>query len=180
MAYQSWSVVFGEQPSAAKWNILGTNDASFNDGTGVEALSWATAVVTNPYKFSAYRNAAYTTAAAALTKLPFDTELYDTNGNFDNVTNNRYVAPVAGFYQFNSRTSFTTTRGILTLYKNGSEVKRGDDQTVASSAIGINVSGVIQLAATDYVEVFYFSQGAVAMDVGQVNTWFDGHLVSRL
>lgn len=35
MAYSSWSVVFGEQPSAAKWNILGTNDASFNDGTGL-------------------------------------------------------------------------------------------------------------------------------------------------
>lgn len=28
-------MVFGEQPSAAKWNILGTNDASFNDGTGL-------------------------------------------------------------------------------------------------------------------------------------------------
>lgn len=35
MAYASWSVVFGEQPSAAKWNILGSNDASFNDGTGL-------------------------------------------------------------------------------------------------------------------------------------------------
>lgn len=35
MAYQAWSVVFGEQPSASKWNILGTNDASFNDGTGI-------------------------------------------------------------------------------------------------------------------------------------------------
>lgn len=35
MAYTAWSVVFGEQPSAAKWNILGTNDASFNDGTGL-------------------------------------------------------------------------------------------------------------------------------------------------
>ena len=34
MAYQAWSVVFGEQPSASKWNILGSNDASFNDGTG--------------------------------------------------------------------------------------------------------------------------------------------------
>lgn len=34
MAYQAWSVVFGEQPSASKWNILGTNDASFNDGSG--------------------------------------------------------------------------------------------------------------------------------------------------
>lgn len=30
MAYASWSVVFGEQPSATKWNILGTNDADFN------------------------------------------------------------------------------------------------------------------------------------------------------
>lgn len=37
MAYTSWSVVFGEQPSAAKWNILGTNDASFNDGSGFAA-----------------------------------------------------------------------------------------------------------------------------------------------
>lgn len=37
MAYASWSVVFGEQPSAAKWNILGTNDASFNNGTGIAA-----------------------------------------------------------------------------------------------------------------------------------------------
>lgn len=29
MAYQQWSVVYGEQPSASKWNILGTNDAHF-------------------------------------------------------------------------------------------------------------------------------------------------------
>lgn len=35
MAYQVWSVVFGEQPSASKWNILGTNDAGFNDGTAI-------------------------------------------------------------------------------------------------------------------------------------------------
>lgn len=43
MAYAAWSVVFGEQPSASKWNILGTNDASFNDGTGI-ASSAITAV----------------------------------------------------------------------------------------------------------------------------------------
>lgn len=35
MVYQSWSVVFGEQPSAAKWNILGTNDSHFNDLIGL-------------------------------------------------------------------------------------------------------------------------------------------------
>lgn len=40
MAYVAWSVVFGEQPSAAKWNILGTNDAIFNTyiGSGTNAI----------------------------------------------------------------------------------------------------------------------------------------------
>jgi len=36
MAYTAFSVVFGEQPTAAKWNTLGANDASFNDGTGID------------------------------------------------------------------------------------------------------------------------------------------------
>lgn len=36
MAYTSWSVVFGEQPTAAKWNQLGANDAGFKDGTNID------------------------------------------------------------------------------------------------------------------------------------------------
>jgi hypothetical protein len=39
MAYSAWSVVFGEQPSAAKWNILGTNDAHFYSFLG-DNLVW--------------------------------------------------------------------------------------------------------------------------------------------
>lgn len=35
MTYTAWSVSYGEQPSSAKWNLLGANDASFNDGTGL-------------------------------------------------------------------------------------------------------------------------------------------------
>lgn len=54
MGYAAWSVVFGEQPSAAKWNILGTNDSSFNDGTGIgtnaiAAASLATSAITLGY-----------------------------------------------------------------------------------------------------------------------------------
>lgn len=41
MAYSSWSVTFGEQPSAAKWNILGTNDAHFYSFLG-DNLAWQT------------------------------------------------------------------------------------------------------------------------------------------
>lgn len=43
MGYVAWSVVFGEQPSASKWNILGANDASFNDGTGIASSAIITA-----------------------------------------------------------------------------------------------------------------------------------------
>jgi microcystin-dependent protein len=32
--YTAWSVTVGEQPTTAYWNILGSNDASFNTGTG--------------------------------------------------------------------------------------------------------------------------------------------------
>lgn len=35
MGYTAFSVTFGEVPTAAKWNYLGTNDESFNDGTGI-------------------------------------------------------------------------------------------------------------------------------------------------
>lgn len=34
--YAAWSVIAGEQPTAAKWNILGSNDAAFNNGNGFE------------------------------------------------------------------------------------------------------------------------------------------------
>lgn len=36
MSYTAWSVVFGEQPTAAKWNQLGQNDAGFKDGTNID------------------------------------------------------------------------------------------------------------------------------------------------
>lgn len=36
MAYTAWSVVAFEQPTAAKWNQLGENDAGFKDGTNFD------------------------------------------------------------------------------------------------------------------------------------------------
>jgi hypothetical protein len=33
--YVLWSVTAGEQPTTAKWNLLGSNDASFNAGNGL-------------------------------------------------------------------------------------------------------------------------------------------------
>lgn len=35
MGYIAWSVIASEQPTTSKWNILGANDSSFNDGSGL-------------------------------------------------------------------------------------------------------------------------------------------------
>lgn len=45
MAYTAWSVVFGEQPTAAKWNQLGANDAGFKDGTNIDSSAITTAKI---------------------------------------------------------------------------------------------------------------------------------------
>lgn len=39
MAYTAWSVVAYEQPSAAKWNQLGDNDAGFKNGSNIDDLA---------------------------------------------------------------------------------------------------------------------------------------------
>jgi hypothetical protein len=177
MAYASWSVVFGEQPSAAKWNILGTNDASFNDGTGIANMALSVTALSNPYKFSVYRAAAANTGAAAFAQIVFDTEDFDTNNNFAAGT---YTIGNAGFYGFAARTSFTSTRGILSMYKNGAEAKRGDDSTVASSAIGLSVAvEAIQLALSDTIDFRAFGATAVALDVGATQTYANGMFKSK-
>lgn len=67
MAYASWSVVFGEQPSASKWNILGTNDASFNDGTGIAAGSIKPGHITANYAEVNIGNTGQAIASASYT-----------------------------------------------------------------------------------------------------------------
>lgn len=47
MAYTAWSVVFGEQPSAAKWNQLGANDALFYSFLGDTATGFPVQIVGN-------------------------------------------------------------------------------------------------------------------------------------
>lgn len=60
MAYVPINFVFGEQPSAAKWNILAANDAAFNSGGGVLptglSLSGSITTDTNPGSGGGTRN----------------------------------------------------------------------------------------------------------------------------
>lgn len=168
-------------PSAAKWNILGTNDASFNDGTGIAGLYKNLLTVdSNPYKFRAYRNAAANTGNAAFAVIAFDTEQFDTNNN---LASGVYTAPVTGYYQF-SWVSGTTTSGaelfVVSLFKNGTEYSRGNQHQASSSVVGSGGSDLVPLTAGDTVDVRAFNSATRALAVGNIySTRFSGFLVCR-
>lgn len=186
MAYTAFSVVYGEQPSAAKWNTIGTNMAGFNDGTLIAGLYKNLLTVdSNPYKFSAYRNGALTLGTGAQ-KITYETELFDTNSNYDAVTNNRYVAPVTGFYFFTAAAQFTTGSTYyydIHLYKNGSSNTQGSSSSVQTTAnnVASTVTGFLSLTAADYVEVYATTNnpGGQAVVVGANFNHFAGFLVCR-
>lgn len=191
MAYSADTFVADEQPTTAKWNKLWSNDASFNDGTGigdnailnrhVSADNLYASKVYNPYKFKAYRTSAQTPGAATFTKVQNNVEAYDTGSNYDNATNYRFAAPVAGFYQFWARSSITGAAGgryVQCLYKNGTIYSRGDDTSHASNPIGGPVVDLIQLSASDYVEYYVYSQNATAMEATSDICMFGGYMQS--
>ena len=197
MAYTSWSVVFGEQrpspseaiqrgrkiqPSAAKWNILGTNDASFNDGSGIAS---GAATISNIYCFRAYASVAVTITSGTPLKITFGTEEYDYGANFASST---YTAPVNGVYHFDAGFTFNTAVGANTdarafLYKNGALAISGQTSAGALAAdASLNVSGDILLTAGQTVDVYgvYTASATELTSTGTTKTWFSGHLVHKL
>lgn len=187
MAYTAWSVVYGEQPTAAKWNQLGANDAGFKDGTNIDTGAITSTKISglaknllttdsNPYQFKAYRNAAFTTVVG-YQKLVLDAEVYDTNNNFASGT---YTAPVTGLYHFDWMVTIsiaaTSNDTVAVLYKNGVAESWGHE---IESQGGSGGSDQIQLTAGDTIELWVYTQAASAVIATKMATRLAGFLVSR-
>jgi len=120
-----------------------------------------------------------------LTKIPFDTITFDSNGSFDNTTNYRFQPTIAGYYQItvNALFSYTTTGGnvpYLYIYKNGTAYAlSGQIYSAVSIYGGVNVTDVVYLnGSTDYVEGYvYYNSPTAVLDTGSVPTFMSGFLV---
>lgn len=138
-----------------------------------------TSLLNNPYKFGVYRVAG-TSTSIGLQRANFDTERFDTGGNYDNSTNYRFTAPVSGFYQFNFSVGIATvtpSRLFALYYKNGAEIARGTD--IAANCQGAGISAMLQLSAGDYIEAWFYINATGGTYQGNTS-YFDGHLVSQI
>lgn len=169
MTYTAWSVVFGEQPSAAKWNQLGENDAHFN-----------TKLLQTAYCFRAYDSAGTTLTDNAIVSIALATEVYDYNSNF---AASAYTAPVAGVYHFDG---VVTVSGALAnaidgqafIYVDGALAAKGvrnaftnDGTADVSADLLLAAGGVVTLRARQN------SDGNETTATGATETYLSGHLV---
>lgn len=113
---------------------------------------------------------------AATTKMTGWTEIFDTTGNFEPTTNGRFTASVTGTYLFAWHAVQNGSPSDLlkvTLYKNGVSLSI----TALASATqfdGCSATACIELASTDYVEL-YVTLGTSGSDAAV--TWFTGYLI---
>ena len=131
--------------------------------------------------FAATGSSTQTFGGATWTKVAFQTETYDTNSCYDNVTNYRFTPTTAGYYQMNlSMNANETGAGGVVLYtsfyKNGvafTSVSNRDDNGQPrnmSQSVVIYCNG-----STDYIEVYgYVSSGTFGTGASR---YFSGALV---
>jgi len=115
--------------------------------------------------FEAYLSANQTITDSTATKVEFNTEVYDTNGYYDNATNYRFTPLVSGKYFVystlelgsNTNTTLGTIAGYI--YKNGANYSSigevFNDNYIKRSVA--TLSSVIDMnGTTDYLEMFTY------------------------
>ena len=146
--------------------------------TGTLISTASTFAGTGP-AFSAYQSTAQTLTANTITKVQLQTEEFDTNSNFDNATNYRFLPTVSGYYQINGSltTEGTRTYNLIYIYKNGSNFKisnAGNNTT----GTGASISALIYFnGSSDYVELYALTGSTQNLNATAQETWFQASMV---
>ena len=127
----------------------------------------------NDYVCKVQRTTAQSIANATNVKIQFDKKIFDPTNCFDNITNYRFVAQVAGYYQINGNIRFATNNVTgayrsATIWKNGATVAQGSGSILHATAVNSSsVSSLEYLEKGDYIELYAYqdSGGAINTDI---------------
>ena len=140
------------------------------DSTGIAMASGKLLASTGP-AFSAYLSANQNIPTSTFTKIAFNTELFDTDSNYNTGTY-AFTPTVAGYYQINAITILSQVLGtaIIEIFKNGAALARGNQQTNSSlqTTRGMPISYLAYAnGSSDYFEVYaYHTTGTTEESLG--------------
>jgi len=122
-----------------------------NGGTGVTALP----------AFAATRTTNQSITGGGYVKVQCATEVFDTNSNYDNVTNYRFTPTIAGKYVICAYVEYGAAVDqeylIAAIYRNGSIYAFNNYHASGTADTGTSVSAVLDLnGSSDYVELYTF------------------------
>ena len=149
-----------------KGSALGTTTAMTFDANGL---------ILKPLQcmFDVSATASQGLSSGSITKITFDTENADINSDFD-LSNNKFIAPVAGKYLFQAYLTFSTMvagSGIgLLWYKGGSVYRTGYHQsTEINITHSLSSTVIFNLAASDEIEIYAFQGSGSTETIGDAN-----------
>ena len=173
--------------SSSTTNISLGETLKITGGSGIDTTisgDTLTVAISEGPAFSAYAAATLQTiTSGSQQKVLFQTEEFDTNNNYANST---FTPTVAGYYQLNAEVRLDGTTGtgemMIVIWKNGSEYKRGTNQSgtqIASNFWAMQVSSLVYAnGSTDYFEIYVQQTSGGNLTVTAVNspniTWFNG------
>jgi len=170
------AVITSDTSGEIKLQSAGADIATVSS-TGITMASGKNLITTAP-AFSAYQSSSQTLSTSTNTKIQYQTERFDTNSNYDNVTNYRFTPTVEGYYQVNASLGVgASATGVYTqIFKNGSLYEGSYD--AGHSTITSTISSLVYLnGTTDYIEIYgNFGSGQVTA-ASSSQTWFNAVLV---
>ena len=118
------------------------------------------------------------------TKVQLNGESYDVDDEFDNSSNYRFTATVAGYYQVNAAIKYSTTVDqksyVASIRRNGSEIAQSQLISAHTTFLAVTVSDIVFLDATQYLELFAFHDSGSAKNIenGTAKTFMSVHRLS--
>lgn len=164
-------------------NTSGSVTISSPAVSGTTTLTLPTTTSTlaiNGPAFRAYQATLQSISDNTFTKLTLNTEVFDTNSNYDTSTY-RFTPTVSGYYFISGTIYFNAANQYLTvaIYKNGSRDAHGFQSGNGAYVYGSTATALIYLnGSTDYVELYGYQNSGTAKNTepGATLTYFSGFL----